>query len=43
MAKAFPGSSHYVPSKLLKKCVALGVSLEEYYAQGLNKSNKSKL
>ena len=43
MDRACPGSSYYVPSNLLKKCVALGVTLEEYYEQGLNKTTKSKL
>jgi len=43
MHKAFPGSAHYVPSRLLKKCIALGVSLEDYYLQGFNRKNKSKL
>lgn len=36
----FPGSAHYVPSKLLKKCVALGIGLEDFYAKGLH-LNKS--
>jgi 3-hydroxyacyl-CoA dehydrogenase len=39
--RAFPGTSYYEPSKLLKDCVALGITLEEYYKR--QSSNKSKL
>ncbi len=35
---AYPGSTYYVPSNLLRKCVGLGMTLEDYYAQGLHKS-----
>lgn len=43
MDRLYPNSNYYSPSKLLKKCVGLGISLEQYYKQGLHKSNKSKL
>lgn len=40
LSKEFPGSAHYIPSKLLEKCVALGIGLEDFYAKGLH-LNKS--
>lgn len=43
MDRAYPGSTYYIPSKLLEKCVGLGISLEEYYGQGLHKAKTSKL
>lgn len=43
MDRAFPGSTYYKPSLLLKKCVALGTTLEDYYAKGLHRGKKSKL
>jgi 3-hydroxyacyl-CoA dehydrogenase len=30
-SRDFPGTEHYVPSKLLEECVRLGVTVEEYY------------
>ena len=36
----FPGSTYYVPSKLLEQCVALDMSLEEYYKKGLHKNSQ---
>jgi len=41
MHHAFPGTSYYKPSKLLKECVSLGITLEEYYNR--QSSKKSKL
>lgn len=41
MNNSFPGSTYYIPSALLKKCVALDIGLQEYYSQGLHKSHKS--
>ena len=38
----FPGSTYYKPSALLRTCVRLGVTVEDYYEKGLNKSH-SKL
>ena len=42
MNSKFPGSTYYVPSALLRKCVGLGLTVEAYYDNGLHKS-KSKL
>ena len=42
MNAKFPGSTYYVPSTLLRRCVTLGVTLEEYYTRGLHLS-RSKL
>lgn len=42
MNSKFPGSTYYAPSALLKKCVALGLTVEAYYDNGHHKSN-SKL
>lgn len=40
----YPGSTYFIPSKLLKRCVAMGVTVEEYYQKGLNKErNNSRL
>jgi 3-hydroxyacyl-CoA dehydrogenase len=33
--REFPSTEHYSPSKLLEQCVALGVTVEEYYGQGM--------
>ena len=41
--KQFPETEHYVPSKLLEKCVKMGLTVEEYYAQGLNRVASSRL
>lgn len=43
MHRSFPGSSYYEPSKLLKECVALGISLEDYYKNRHRPSNQSRL
>ena len=42
MNTEFPGSSYYVPSALLRKCVGLGITVETYYKKRLN-GGKSKL
>ena len=34
--KRFPDTEHFVPSKLLKTCVQMGVTVDEYYAKGLH-------
>jgi len=36
--KRYPGSSYYVPSSLLKKCVKMNITIQEYYERGLHKS-----
>jgi len=38
MDSMFPGSTYYVPSKLLRECVGLDVTVMEYYEKGLGKS-----
>ena len=35
-------SDYYAPSKLLRTCVALDVSVQEYYSQGLHKGGEGK-
>ena len=35
--RQFKGSDHYIPSLLLKKCVGLGMTLQDYYSKGLHK------
>ena len=42
-AKEYPETEHFVPSKLLEKCVQMGVTVEEYYAKGLYKQPTSRL
>ena len=39
--REFKGCDHYIPSKLLKQCVGLGMTLEDYYTKGLHKKRKS--
>eukprot|EP00554_Chaetoceros_debilis_P010224 CAMPEP_0194107756 /NCGR_PEP_ID=MMETSP0150-20130528/7560_1 /TAXON_ID=122233 /ORGANISM="Chaetoceros debilis, Strain MM31A-1" /LENGTH=760 /DNA_ID=CAMNT_0038796251 /DNA_START=65 /DNA_END=2347 /DNA_ORIENTATION=+ len=45
MNHSFPGSTYYIPSALLKECVALGFGLQEYYDKGFHKkhTNNAKL
>ena len=42
-----PGSDYFRPSALLRKCVSLGIGVQEYYRKGYAKSEdanfKSKL
>jgi len=41
-----PGSEYFRPSKLLRKCVSMGMGVQEYYSNGYAKSQsptKSKL
>lgn len=35
MNEQYPGSTYYIPSRLLKKCVGLGLTLQEYYEQAV--------
>jgi 3-hydroxyacyl-CoA dehydrogenase len=44
-AVRFPGSSYYVPSKLLQECVTKGIMVETYYRRGLHRAScaQSKL
>ena len=42
-AREFPQTEHYVPSKLLERCVQMGVTVEEYYAKGLQQQQHSRL
>jgi len=38
-----PDTIYFVPSKLLRKCVDMGIGVGEYYERGLNKqSDKDK-
>jgi 3-hydroxyacyl-CoA dehydrogenase len=41
-SRQYPGVEHYVPSALLRKCVSMGVTVEEYYKNG-SQSSRSKL
>jgi len=41
--RRYPGSKYYEPSRLLQKCVAFGVTVEEYYEKGMHKEDVSKL
>ena len=40
--REFPGSTYYVPSNLLRRCVRLKMTVEDYYEKGLHKEH-SKL
>lgn len=42
-AREFPETDHFVPSQLLKRCVQMGVTVEEYYANEMHKHNNSRL
>lgn len=42
MNEMFPGTTYYQPSKLLRRCVALKMRVDDYYNEGLHKQN-SKL
>jgi 3-hydroxyacyl-CoA dehydrogenase/enoyl-CoA hydratase/carnithine racemase len=42
MNDKYPGSTYYIPSKLLKKCVALGLTLQQYYEEGMQHTHKQK-
>ena len=33
-SQQFPNTPHYIPSKLLERCVELDVTVEEYYSEG---------
>ena len=37
-SRQFPTTNYYVPSKLLESCVAMNLTVEEYYAKGLHKN-----
>jgi 3-hydroxyacyl-CoA dehydrogenase len=39
-SRQFPTTNYYTPSKLLETCVAMNLTVEEYYAKGLHKDNK---
>lgn len=41
--RQFPETDHYNPSNLLVQCVALGVTVEEFYRRGLQGNRLSKL
>jgi hypothetical protein len=45
--RLYPGSDYFRPSELLRKCVSMGLGVQEYYKQGYAKTNaagiKSKL
>lgn len=44
-ARQFPETPYFVPSALLRTCVAMDIKVEKYYKLGLHKANakKSKL
>lgn len=42
MNDKYPGSTYYIPSKLLKKCVALGLTLQQYYEEGMQNTHKQR-
>lgn len=42
-ASQFPEEEHFVPSKLLKNCVQMDVTVDEYYAKGLQHQRQSRL
>ena len=39
----YPNSEYFRPSALLKKCVSMGIGVQEYYKSGHANHNKSKL
>lgn len=41
--RQYPTTEHYRPSKLLEQCVALGVTVEDYYKQGMQDKNHGQL
>jgi len=41
MNSQFPGSTYYVPSNLLRSCVAQDITVQEYYERGLHKKQSS--
>lgn len=42
MNEKYPGSTYYVPSRLLKKCVALGLTLQQYYEEGMQHTHNQR-
>jgi 3-hydroxyacyl-CoA dehydrogenase len=42
-SRKFPDTDHYQPSALLRRCVDLGVTVEEYYSRGLHQPKQSRL
>jgi hypothetical protein len=42
-SRDFPNREHYQLSFLLRRCVDLGVTVDEYYNHGLHQSKQSKL
>lgn len=43
LSHEFPETEHYRPSPLLQECVAAGLTVEDYYRQGLHQKNRSRL
>lgn len=43
LSHQFPDAEHFVASSLLETCVKLGVTVDEYYARGLNNQPSSRL
>lgn len=37
-----PGSEYFRPSKLLRKCVGMGIGVQEYYRSGYANSQTAK-
>ena len=40
-SRQFPETDYYKPSKLLETCVAMNLTVEEFYARGLHKENSA--
>ena len=39
----YPGSDYFIPSRLLKECVAMGIGVQEYFDKKIRQKAKSKL
>ena len=38
-SREFPDTDYYKPSRLLKRCVEMDLTIEKYYAMGLHQTN----
>lgn len=41
-SRQFPTTDYFFPSKLLQECVAMNVTVEEYYKRGLHKNQTGR-
>lgn len=39
--RQYPGSDYFRPSELLRKCVSMGITVEEYYKRGMHRRSAS--